>query len=92
MNIFYEWWKKGCLFILFVTLKSPNHNHLLLLCSWYGWKVLNEWVRVHGVGFIMFQAMVEKLLNIEHSFKAKTRNYMRIWARHSWHCWKSLVE
>ncbi len=42
MNIFYERRKKGCLFILFVTLKSPKPQHLLLLCSRYGWKVMNE--------------------------------------------------
>jgi hypothetical protein len=42
--------------------------------------VPSQWGKVHQVGFIMFSPMVEKLLNIENSFKSKLKNYKRIWA------------
>ncbi len=55
----------------------------------------SQWVGVHSVGFIMFQSMVEELLNIEkeiieNSFKSKQK-FIREFG-HSWYFWKALDE
>jgi hypothetical protein len=44
--------QEGCLFVLFVMLKSPNLQHLVMLV------VLSkklQWVRVHQGGFVMIR-------------------------------------
>jgi hypothetical protein len=55
-----------CLFCV-LTLRSPK-PWCILSCCWYHSKVINEYVGMHQVGFIMFHPKVEKLLNIEHFF------------------------
>jgi hypothetical protein len=63
----YLYLKEG---ILFVTLRSPKIWHLLL-CLWYNcWKA-PLWGGLQWVGFIMFQHIVEKLLNTEQNFHWK---------------------
>jgi len=60
--------KEGCLFGMFVALKSPKLQHLVMLL------VMLDSPRsagVHRGGFIMFRSTIHELLNIEHFFKSE---------------------
>jgi hypothetical protein len=70
----YIYMKEGCLFVLFVMLRSPNSwPH-----SWYHWQALHQYRCIELV-FIMFRLMVQKLLNIEQFLSLKIQlNYKRM--------------
>jgi hypothetical protein len=60
--------KEGCLFGMFVALKSPKLQHLVMLL------VMLDSPRsagVHRGGFIMFRSTIHELLNIEHFLKSE---------------------
>jgi len=58
--------KVVCLFcfVLFVALRSTKHTLMSFVTLFITLESL-RWVGVHRVGFIIFQPIVEKLLNIE---------------------------
>jgi hypothetical protein len=59
-----------CLYVLFVTLRSPK-PHRLLLCSWYHWKAF-QWVEARQGRFgNLFRHVVQELLNTKQFFFSK---------------------
>jgi hypothetical protein len=71
LSIIYLWSNfEGCLFVLFVALRSTKHTLTPFVTLFITLESLG-WVGLHQVGFIIFQPIMEKLLNIEQFFSLK---------------------
>jgi hypothetical protein len=76
---------------LFVTLRSPKPQHLML-CSWYLWKALNQYMFIDLV-WDYLELRFKSYWSLNHFFqwklnKIKTRNFIGIWKCY-WCFWKA---
>ncbi len=75
--------QEGCLFVLFVTLKSPNLQHLnmlLVLLKKF------QWIQVYQSGFVLIRPTM--LLNIKLEIQLN-QNYLKQIGASFWYNWQA---